>query len=170
MTAVLWTGAPASAQSTVDARSAALSSSATCTFGDIEITYTGTGVERQVTTFSEAGDVTHHYFDVWAYTHTHDGLEYILSQTEAPPPAGAVMAVHTTIGTSPPSAETTGEFIVVYQCDPLANAQGGNNVVLATCAGPYGTCFQTAEEYLASIGQGSNPPAAAAVVTPVFSG
>lgn len=135
------------AQGPVDAQSAALSVSASCSQGDIEVTYAGEGLERQWTRFTEESGTDLHSYDVNVYSPSHRGLEYILSQTDQPPPPGTVVAVHVSIGESPPNRATTGEFFVVYRCDTLPNDQGGNNVVLDTCVGPYGSCPLTAAEW-----------------------
>ncbi len=143
--AALGVPGPAGAQA-VQARSAALSSSASCAQGDIEITYAGSDLEAQRTRFSAADGRDLHHYDVATYAPAHDGLEYILSQTPSPPAAGTVVAVHVTIGPAMPDA-SSGEFFVVYRCDTVPNAEGGSNVVLDTCVGAYGTCPETAAEW-----------------------
>lgn len=127
----------------------ALSKSATCTQGDIEITYDGTDVHRQVTTFSEQGGRNLHAYDVHTYAPNHSGLEYILSQTRQPPPPGTIVAVHVLIGETPPTVDTTAEFFIAYRCDPRRNDAGGQNVVVATCVGMVGACPKTAAEVAA---------------------
>jgi hypothetical protein len=143
----LWPADQVSAATPVDARAAALSVSATCSLGDIEITYTGVGVERQITSFTSADRVEPlHLYDVHTYSPVHDGLEYILSQTRTPPPPGTIVAVYSTIGSSPPDPASTGEFFVAWRCDDQANSRGGNNVVIETCVGLYGSCPRSARE------------------------
>lgn len=166
--------APAGAATPVVPRGAALSKSASCFQGDIEITYAGQGVERQVTTFSvEDGRILQAY-DVRAYAPNHDGVEYILSQTRNAPPAGTIVAVHVTIGTSPPDPASTGEFFVAYRCDSQPNSKGGNNVVVSSCVGLYGTCPKAAKDVTG--GSGAKPTGSSATnpvaltATPRFTG
>ena len=143
--ALLSVAPPARAEVVVEARAAALSSSASCSLGDIEITYKGGAVERQRTNFTTADGRELHRYDTRVYASNHEGLEYILSQTRTPPPPGSIVAVHVTIGTSPPDAKS-GEFIVAYRCDAKANDAGGHNEVVYTCVGPFGTCLTTAKQ------------------------
>ena len=143
--AVLVAPGPAGAQVQVVARGATLSTSASCAQGDIEIEYGGTGVDRQVTTFTAEDGRELHRYDVDAYAANHDGVEYILSQTRQPPAPGTLVAVHVTIGSSPADA-TTAEFFVGYTCDAAPNDQGGTNEVVYTCFGAAGTCPTTAQE------------------------
>jgi hypothetical protein len=170
LTTVLLLPAPARAASNVDSRAAVLSKTASCSTGDIDITYGGSGIERQTTTFTSAAGTLHHY-DVAAFADTYDGVEYILSQTKAPPADGTLLAVYTTIGQSPPDATTTDEFFVAYTCDSTRNMSGGSNVVVATCVGSYGTCPKSVQEYLAANAAPAAPPAAALpLVAPRFTG
>ena len=142
-----WSVPPAGA-ATIDAQAIALSASATCWLGDVEVTYAGSGLERQVTTFTAEDGTTLDRFDVAAYAPEHQGLEYVLSQADSARPApGTIVAVHVTIGASPPGPDT-GEFFLAYRCDTRPNAQGGANEVLFTCTGSHGTCPTTAREWL----------------------
>lgn len=161
--------APAGAQSSIDPQGAALSASASCSQGDIEITYTASGVERQITDFTSADGRTLHHYDVRVYSSNHRDVEYILSQTDAPPAPGTLVAVHVTIGSSPPDA-STGEFLVAYTCDATSNDEGGHNVVILTCAAMYGTCPKNAAEVAAQLsGTATTAPVAQPVTArPAF--
>jgi hypothetical protein len=159
--ATLTVPGPAGAQAQGVARGAAMSSSASCSQGDIEIEYSGSAVERQVTTFSAADGRVLHQYDVEAYAPNHDGTEYILSQTRQPPPAGTLVAVRVTIGSSPPGPGTA-EFIVAYRCDAEPNDAGGSNQIVYVCAGAVGTCPISAQE----ISLAATP----VVATPTFTG
>lgn len=155
---------PAVGAAPIDAQAVTLSASASCRLGDVEVTYEGSGLERQVTTFTaEDGTVLDRY-DVEAFASEHAGLEYILSQVDGvEPPAGTVVAVHVTIGASPPGPGT-GEFFIAYRCDTRPNAEGGANEVLFTCTGDHGTCPTSAASW--------RRPTAAVPVTarPTFTG
>lgn len=146
---------PADAAGTVEARGAQLSATASCAQGDVEIEYTADGVERQLASFTAEGGATLHTYDVAVYSPTHNGVEYILSQTSSPPPPGTIVAVHVTIGSSPADA-ATGEFFLAYRCDSRTNEEGGDNELLYVCIGSYGTCETTADEYL-TLGTGPTP-------------
>jgi hypothetical protein len=153
--AVVSTATPASAEIAVDARAAVMSESASCSLGDIEIHYTGGGVERQRTYFTAADGRQLHRYDTRVYASSHEGVEYILSQTRNPPPAGTIVAVHVTIGASPPDAKT-GEFMVAWRCDVKGNDAGGRNEVVYTCHGLFGTCLTDAKAVAAKVA--TNPP------------
>jgi hypothetical protein len=144
---------PAGAEVTVVPRDASLSTSASCSQGDIELDYSATGAERQITDFTSADGRELHHYDVRVYSANHEKVEFILSQTRQPPPAGSIVAVHVTIGTSPPDAKSA-EFIVAYRCDTTPNDAGGKNEVMSVCTGMYGTCPITAKQVV------DGPPAA----------
>lgn len=163
-------GAPVGAQSTstVVAESVALSSSASCRYGDVEITYRATGAERQSVAFTSVEGAVLHDFETKAYASDYSGLEYILTEADEPPPAGTVVAVYASVGTTPADAATTAEFFVLYSCDPTKNSAGGANRVLWTCVGPYGTCPRTAEEAVATEDGPTGPSGPS--VAPAFTG
>jgi hypothetical protein len=160
------TVAPASASSLVEAEAIALSQTATCSFGDVEITYSANGISRQAAMFtSENGDVLDE-FETAAYQPDYDGTEFILTDAAAnraglpnPPPVpddGTVLGVYVTLGNTPPTA-ANAEFFLLYRCDSVRNDRGGANEVLMTCVGDYGTCPQTAQEALTTPTTGGPP-------------
>ncbi len=159
---------------TVTAQGVALQPSASCRFGDVDVTYAATGAETQSATFSAADGTVLHHFDTAAFQPDFVGTEHVLTEADAPPAPGTVVAVHVAIGTTPAQATTTGEFFVLYQCDSERTDKGGTNTVLATCVGPYGTCPTTAAEALAGFGNlvpaPGNPPATPLVAIPLFTG
>lgn len=167
----------AGAAGTVNPQDVALSESASCRQGDIELIYTASGVDRQITDFTAADGTTLDHYDVAVYSSNHTDREYILSQTKQPPPAGTIVAVRVTIGASPPDA-ATGEFLVAYRCDSVPNEQGGHNEVVATCVGLYGTCTRTAQQVAAQLGASTTttaptapaPTAVAVPAVPRFTG
>lgn len=168
--------APAGGATTtrVTAQDVALQPSASCRFGDINVTYTATDAETQSATFSAADGTTLAAFDTAAFQADFTGTESILTEADAPPPAGTVVAVHVAIGTTPAEAATTGEFFILYQCDSERTDRGGTNTVLATCVGAYGSCPTTAAEALAGFGNlvpaPGGTPATPLVATPLFTG
>lgn len=141
-------GTRAAAAGTIVAEGVALASSASCTYGDVDLTYTATGVTDASLSFTAAdGSVLASYAGA-PFRADFSGTENVLSDADAPPPAGTVLGVYVWIGSAPPAAATTAEFFVLYRCDTDGNDKGGSNEVLSTCLGPYGTCPQTAQEAL----------------------
>jgi len=129
----------ASAASQITARGVVLAASASCRYGDVDIDYTATGAEQQQVRLS-AGQKVVNSFTVAAFKADYTGVEHILSRATPPLPAGTEMTVYVTVGTVPPTAATTAEFLLTYRCTPTGNEAGGNNVVLASCFGAYGSC------------------------------
>jgi hypothetical protein len=156
-TSVLALVGPASASGVVAPRSIVLAGSATCAFGDVDISYAADGISRQEAAFTSQTGAVLDQFTSDAYRSSYDGTEHILTQAGverdgvrgAPaPPAGTVVGVYVTLGEAPPAA-TNGEFFVLYRCDTTRNDRGGANEVLSTCVGAQGTCPQTAQQALA---------------------
>jgi hypothetical protein len=87
---------PAGVDATVTPHGAELRESASCSQGDIEIVYSATGVDRQITRFSAEDGRDLQKYDVRVYSTHHEDREYILSQTTQPPSAGPIIAVHVT--------------------------------------------------------------------------
>lgn len=148
--AVAWItpSSPASAAGTMDAQAIALASSASCLYGDVDITYAAAGVSDASVSFTAAdGSVLDTYAGA-AYQSAYVGTEHVLTEADAPAANGTILGVYVWVGTAPPSAATTGEFFVLYRCDGSSESGGGNNEVLQTCVGPYGTCPKSAYEAL----------------------
>ncbi|MFN8040762.1 MAG: hypothetical protein U0Q07_16230 [Acidimicrobiales bacterium] len=173
LAAVVVPARPAMASSVVQPFGIALSISADCAQGDVEITYNANGVNRQaVTSTSQDGTVLDAYESA-AYKPVYEGSEYILTgpnairpglpQPRPVPAAGTAIGVYVTLGDTPPTT-TNAEFFLLYRCDTNRNDRGGNNVVLLTCVGDLGMCPTTAQEALA---QGLPTTGA---VTPKFTG
>jgi len=162
---------PAGAAGPVTATGVSLSTSASCANGDIEVTYDARGVERQNVQFTAEGGATLDQFEHAAFDPHLHGKEYILTDAANPPATGTVVAVHVTVGTTPPSAATTAEFFVLYRC----GGAGGSSTVLDSCFGDYGSCPATADEGLARLAAASTTtsstgsttsPSTTAAVTP----
>ncbi len=162
---------PAGAEVSVVPHGASLSTSASCSQGDIEIDYSATGAERQITDFTAADGRALHHYDVRVYSANHQDVEFILSQTHTPPPPGTIVAVHVSIGTSPPDARSA-EFIVAYRCDTRANDASGHNEVVSVCTGMFGACPTTAKlvvdgPQVATLTPPPPPPPPPVVATPL---
>ena len=181
---------PASAAPVIDAQSIVLDISATCERGNVNITYYGTGIDREAVDFTSEDGTHLDLFDVPAYRSDYDGLEYILTKAGSerggnqPIPApGTRLGVYVMLGDAVPTA-ANAEFFLLYRCDDQRNDRGGENVVLQQCVGPYGTCPKSAVEALApptttttepapttsTPAPATSPPATPVVVAPTFTG
>jgi hypothetical protein len=181
----LATSGPASAAGTIDAQAIALASSASCRYGDVDITYAAAGVTDASVSFTSAdGAVLDAYADA-AYQSDYVGTEHVLTEADTPAVNGTILGVYVWVGTAPPSAATTGEFFVLYRCDGSSDSGGGANEVLETCVGPYGSCPRSADEALdpstttttttttandPTIDEGPESPTPEGVVIPRFAG
>jgi hypothetical protein len=144
----LVTSSPASAAGTIDAQAIALAPSASCLYGDVDITYAAAGVSDASVSFTAADGAVLDGYAGAAYQSDFSGTEHVLTQADEPAADGTILGVYVWVGTAPPSAGTTGEFFVLYRCDGSGGSGGGANEVLQTCVGPYGTCPQTAYDAL----------------------
>lgn len=173
LAAVVVPAQPALASAVVQPFGIALSISADCAQGDVEISYNANGASRQaVTSTSQDGTVLDAYESA-AYKPVYEGSEYVLTgpkairpglpQPRPVPAAGTAIGVYVTIGDTPPSA-SNAEFFLLYRCDTKRNDRGGSNVVLLTCVGDLGMCPKTAAEALAE------PLPTTGSVTPKFTG
>jgi len=131
--------APAAAQATATARGVVLNSAAGCGDGSLNITLTTSGATRE-------------------YWHATNLAGATLAEKEAPTtltdfngtfvnfqiglvalqPANTLIGSYAYVGDTPPTAATTAEFFVYYNCT--------TRQVLLTCFGAYGTCPQTARQ------------------------
>jgi hypothetical protein len=144
----VFTSIPASAAGPIDAQGVVLAPSASCAYGDVDITYAAASVSDASVAFtSEDGAVLDAYAGA-AYQSDYVGTEHVITEADDPVAPGTVVAVYVWVGAAPPSAATTAEFFVLYRCDAQGNADGGQNQVLDTCFGDYGSCPQTAQEAL----------------------
>lgn len=188
---VATSAAPAAASSVVDAQAIELDISATCTQGNVNITYAADGIERQIVDFTSETGVVLDLYDTPVFDPNYVGTEYILTKAgsnrggnQPVPEPGTILGVYVTLGSSPPIA-TNGEFFLLYRCDDQRNDRGGSNEVLQTCVGDLGTCPKTAAEALAppttttttaaspsttSTPAATAPPAQAVTATPTFTG
>ena len=61
-------------------------------------------------------------------------------------PDGTIIGTYAYVGTTPPLSATTAEWFVLYRC-----ALGGDNQIMYTCFGDYGTCPRTATQGLTAL-------------------
>ncbi|WP_334141349.1 hypothetical protein [Rhabdothermincola sp.] len=136
--AITATALPASANSVITATSVSLNSAANCSVAHLDI-----GMEAGTVTH-EAGFVTgiDGLLDSFIQSSSFSGFSGTFSTYGMPmpdQPDRTIIGSYAWIGTNPPNAANTAEWFVLYLCDPA-----GNNEVLDTCYGDYGTCPQTA--------------------------
>jgi hypothetical protein len=157
---------PAGAAVPIEAQGVALAPTATCGYGDVDITYDASAVEQQIVSFTTAGGQVLQDRTTQAYKPAYQGTEHILASANPAPAPGTVLAVHVVVGASPRSGSTAAEFTVAYRCDGTANQLGGHNQVLWTCFGDAGACPATADEAVAAAAvPGAVPGAAVAPAT-----
>ena len=133
-----------SAVASAVAQGVALNSAAGCSNGNLDITLTTVGAQREgwrATTLSGSiisqGDVP---TGLVTFSSTFVNFQIVFSPAQA---ADSQVASYAYVGASPPSANDTAEFFVFYNCS--------TREVLLSCYGPYGTCPQTAQQALALI-------------------
>lgn len=127
-------------QATVTAEGVALNAGADCTNADLDITLTSVDAVREFGETTLLDGTVLGSFEQGTglanYSGTFVGYGMPVSPDQPP---GTIIGSYAYVGTTPPSAATTGEFFIVYQCD--------TGLVLDSCYGPYGTCPQTAQEW-----------------------
>jgi hypothetical protein len=136
---------PGAAAASAVAQGVALNAAAGCSNGNLDITLTTVGAQRELwratdlagSTISQGENST----TLASYSGTFTNFQVVFSPTQA---AGSLVASYAYVGATPPSASDTAEFFVFYQCS--------TRQVLYSCFGPYGTCPQTAQQALAFIG------------------
>lgn len=136
--AITATALPARANPVITATSVLLNSEADCSDADLDI-----GVEAGTVTH-EAGFVTgiDGLLDSFVQPSSFSGFSGTFTGYGMPlpdQPDRTIVGSYAWVGVDPPSAANTAEWFVLYVCDPA-----GNNEVLDTCYGDYGTCPQTA--------------------------
>lgn len=153
--------APALAD-TPDAGSIELAPSASCRYGDVDITYAANGATRRRVTFTAADGTVLSEAEGASLGPDFSGTEHVLADATTDQPAGSLLAVHVTVGTTPPTTESTAEFFVLYRCTPASNTRGGANTVVQECHGPFGTCPTTAAGAVADPAPSTTAPSTTA--------
>jgi hypothetical protein len=154
------TSATAAVLQTVTAQGVALNSDADCTNADLDITLTSVDAIREFGQTSLLDGTIVGSFEQGTglanFSGTYIGYGMPVSPDQS---AGTVIGSYAYVGTTPPSAATTGEFFVAYVCD--------TGEVLYSCYGPYGTCPQTAQQWQA---QAEPIPALSSLGIALFAG
>ena len=145
-------GIPAFAHALATAQGVALNGKAGCTTADLDLTLTTAGATREFGLATNLAGATLSTFEqdtaaLGTFSGTFSG--YVIGPVPAnptpwpPQPAGTLISSYAYVGTTPPTAATTSEFFVYYNCS--------TQQVLLACYGPYGTCPQTAQQAQAAI-------------------
>jgi hypothetical protein len=132
---------PSLALAAATAQGVALNAGAGCSNGNLDITLTTVGANREAwratnaagSTFSQGEKPT----GLPNFSGTFTGFQIVFSPSQ---PANTLIASYAYVGETPPSASNTAEFLVLYNCT--------TRDVLLSCYGPYGTCPQTAQDAL----------------------
>ena len=139
-----WRCTPALALAAATAQGVALNASAGCSNGNLDITLTTVGANREAwratnlagSTLSQGEDPA----GLPNFSGTFTGFQIVFSPSQ---PADTLVASYAYVGETPPDASNTAEFFVFYNCT--------TREVLLSCFGPYGTCPQTAQQALAAL-------------------
>ena len=137
-------GMPALAYAAATAQGVALNVNAGCTTGDLDLTLTTIGATRESGKATNLAGTTLSAFEqgntsLGTFSGTYSG--FVIGPVLADPPwplqpPGTLIGSYAYVGTTPPTAATTAEFFVLYNCS--------TRQVLLSCFGPYGTCPQNA--------------------------
>jgi hypothetical protein len=139
-------GMPALVHAAATAQGVALNANAGCTTADLDLTLTTVGATREFGLATNLSGATLTTFEqatllLGTFSGTFNG--YVIGPVGADPPwpaqpAGTMIASYAYVGTTPPTAATTAEFFIFYNCS--------TRQVRLSCFGPYGTCPKTAQQ------------------------
>jgi hypothetical protein len=166
---VTWTS-NAQAASVATATSVGLSATASCSDADLDLGITSGDVDRELGTATNAASTTLAMFEqdstgIDGYDGVFPGYSINLDVAQ---PDGTIIGSYAYLGTTPPTAQTTAEWFVLYRC-----GNEGDNQVLFSCFGDYGTCPRTAPQALDQmlrLTPSTVTPAPGAVVAAIGSG
>lgn len=134
---------PGAAAASAVAQGVALNASAGCSNGNLDITLTTVGAQREGWRATDLAGSTISQGDnlvtqLANFSGTFVGFQIVFSPAQA---AGSQVASYAYVGATPPNPNDTAEFFVFYHCT--------TRQVLLSCYGPYGTCPQTAQQAVA---------------------
>lgn len=137
----LGVAAPWHVDAAATAEGVALDANADCSRGDLDITLTTSGANRESWLATNTAGATLAQGEAATSLGNFNGTfndfqinpltGFLVSQ-----PANTLIGSYVYVGETPPSASNTAEFFVYYNCT--------TRKVLYSCFGPYGTCPQTA--------------------------
>jgi len=135
---------PGAASASAVAQGVALNASAGCSNGNLDITLTTVGANREGWRATDLSGSTiaqgENPAGLANFSGTFVGFQIVFSPAQA---TGSQVASYAYVGETPPSPTDTAEFFVFYKCS--------TREVLLSCYGPYGTCPQTAQQALAAL-------------------
>jgi len=142
--------APWRADAAATAEGVALDASADCSRGDLDITLTTAGANRESWLATNAAGATLVQGEGATSLGNFDGTfnDFRIGPTGflVAQPANTLIGSYAYVGETPPSAANTAEFFVYYNCT--------TRKVLYSCSGAYGSCPQTAQSAAALIPAG----------------
>lgn len=140
---------PGAARAAATAQGVALNVNASCTKADLDLTLTTVGALREFGLATNvSGQLTPPFEQATPFLGTFSGtfVDYQIpdpGNPMPPQPPNTLIGSYAYVGTTPPTAATTAEFFVLYNCS--------TRQVVLSCFGPYGTCPQTAAQAKAEI-------------------
>jgi hypothetical protein len=137
---------PGAARATATAQGVALNAGASCTSGDLDLTLTTVGAQRELGRATNvAGQTLASFEQATPFLGTFSGtfVDYQIGPLAPSQPPNTLIGSYAYVGTTPPTPATTAEFFVLYNCS--------TRQVILSCFGPYGTCPQTAAQAKAEI-------------------
>ncbi len=139
---------PAHAASQATATSVSLSAGDDCNRADLDLGLQSGNVDREYGLSTNAAGATLDQFENdGSALDNLDGVfnGYGIGITPDQPD-GTIIGTYAYLGSTPPLAATTAEWFVLYRC-----GFGGENQVMFTCFGDYGTCPRTATQGLTAL-------------------
>jgi hypothetical protein len=144
-------GMPVLVHAAATAQGVALNINAGCSAANLDLTLTTVGASREFGLATDLTGATLNTFEqatpsLGTFSGTFepvDGSGYHIQPLTPPALPSTLIGAYAYVGTTPPSAATTAEFFVYYNCS--------TRQVLLSCFGPYGSCPQTAQAAQAAI-------------------
>ena len=132
---------PWHAEGAATAGGVALDASADCSRGDLDLTLTTAGANRESWLATNAAGATlvqgEGATSLGNFSGTFPDFRIGPNGFLVTQPANTLIGSYAYVGETPPNAANTAEFFVYYNCT--------TRQVLYSCSGPYGTCPQTAK-------------------------
>ena len=129
------------ARAAATAEGVALDANADCSRGDLDITLTTAGADRESWLATNASGATlvqgEGATSLGNFSGTFSDFRIGPTGFLVTQPANTLIGSYAYVGETPPSASNTAEFFVYYNCT--------TRKVLYSCSGPYGSCPQTAQ-------------------------
>ena len=156
---VLGVGAPWHAEGAATADGVALDANADCSRGDLDLTLTTAGANRESWLATTASGATlvqgEGPTSLGNFSGTFNDFRIGPTGFLVAQPANTLVGSYAYVGETPPSAANTAEFFVYYNCT--------TRKVLYSCSGSYGTCPQTAQAAAGLVSAASSIPASGPV-------